>query len=287
MKKSMFAVLIAVALLTMGVTAVLAASVAPILVAPWSPSGGSAGECEIASYYTGVDYMFTCKIDGWGLVNMNGTYYCPIEKEDYGDNEITISNSNGTYFDWSALNAIGAVIVKGGTVANIYAYDPQAYSDTGLNAPLNKKKPFEVSHVTFCWNPETEICWDGETAWADGLQYSSEKGSWAMYVPYYGEELDVDLIAGRNMVAGNVNFSAPVDNMVTITITLNPGWRLKVLEGNVEMLKVQGYSLAPSGNPAPGGFTYKTDLLTIDVQVNNFYGVHVDVEQQVECLVVE
>jgi len=127
------------------------ASVTPISVYDWSPAGGSGAECALASTYTGVTYDSYCKINGWA----NDTYSCPIDPgEDSGDNTITISNSDGTKFDWEAFYAIGAVIVKGGTAANIYGYDPPAKSDTDLYAPDNpaNAKPFGVSHVTFCWN---------------------------------------------------------------------------------------------------------------------------------------
>lgn len=44
-------------------------------------------------------------------------------------------------------------------------------------------------------------------------------------------------------------FSAVGGGMVTITITLNEGWRLKA---GIEAVKIQGYTSAPSGNPSPG-----------------------------------
>ncbi|MGD7036083.1 hypothetical protein [Methylotuvimicrobium buryatense] len=66
-------------------------------------------------------------------------------------NTITISDSNGQIFDWSSSpNGIGAVIVKAGTGANVWFYDPQAMSDTRLYGYGNK----DISHVTFCWNPD-------------------------------------------------------------------------------------------------------------------------------------
>jgi hypothetical protein len=41
-------------------------------------------------------------------------------------------------------------MVKAGTGYNVYTYNPQAVSDTGLYAYEGKA----VSHVSFCWNPD-------------------------------------------------------------------------------------------------------------------------------------
>jgi uncharacterized protein YaiE (UPF0345 family) len=214
---------------------------------------------------------------------VTGAYNCPLAPSDYGENTITISNNDGTYFDWSALYPIGAVIVKGGPSANIFVYDPQAYGDTYLYAPVNPNndKNYGISHVTFCWNPEKECWWVGETAWAAGTRYV-KRGNWATYTPYVPDST-VTLYAGQTMEAGTVHFSAAVDGRVTITITLNEGWRFA--PDKPENVKVQDYATAPSGNPAPGLFAWKGyatgSPFSIPVPVNNFYGVHVDVEHQV------
>ena len=70
-------------------------------------------------------------------------------------NSVTISNSDGTTFDWSSTLSIDAVFVKGGTVdgnagGNVYVYDPEATSDTGLTTPNGQ----EVSHIEFCYDYE-------------------------------------------------------------------------------------------------------------------------------------
>lgn len=258
-------------------------------VDPWQ-AGNSGNECAAASLQTGVTYEYHCKID-WGDANMSGAYVCPYtydedgNPEDYGDNTITITTGDNKYFDWSALYPIGAVIVKGGNAANIFAYDPQAESDTGLYAPPTGKKrniPM-VSHTTFCWNPEEEEwCWEDETAWAAGNRYV-EQGNWATYTPYVANST-VTLYAGQTMDAGTVHFSEAVDGYVTITIALNEGWRFAPVDENV---KIQDYAEAPSGNPSPGLFDWKgtadTSPFSIQVPLNNFYGVHVDVQHRVPC----
>jgi hypothetical protein len=115
-----------------------------------------------------------------------------------------------------------------------------------------------------------------ETAWSEGPRYT-EQGNWAMYTPYV-PDTTVDLIAGQNMVAGTVHFSAAVGGQVTITIELDPGWSF----GNVaENVKIQDYDVAPDGNPNPGGFDHKFTAagssFSEEVPENDFYGVHVDV----------
>ncbi|MFB3787058.1 MAG: hypothetical protein ACE15F_11895 [bacterium] len=136
---------------------------------------------------------------------------------------------------------------------------------------------------TVCCYYDTGDCWEGETAWAAGSRYV-EKGNWAMYVPYEGNEKTVDLIAGQYYDVGDVTFSVPSGGLVIITITLNDKGQFQNVDENV---KIQDYASAPSGNPNPGGFMHKGDAtgtsFSIDVPVNNFYGVHVDVERKVEC----
>ena len=73
----------------------------------------------------------------WGNSNLSGT--------------LSVS---GKIVNWSSDQAIGVVIVKGGPNANIYRYDPEATSGSGLHAPLNLKNKngeyYGLSHVDFC-----------------------------------------------------------------------------------------------------------------------------------------
>ena len=62
--------------------------------------------------------------------------------------------TDGTFVHWSSSFGIGAVIVKGSNDANVYVYEPQALSDSGLAAPPNASgNPAGLSNITFCWNP--------------------------------------------------------------------------------------------------------------------------------------
>ena len=123
--------------------------------------------------------------------------------------------------------------------------------------------------------------WADETAWSDGDRYVEQQGNWATYTAYVADTT-VTLYAGQTYDAGSVHFSSPADGNVTITITLNAGFRFADVFENV---KVQGYDSAPFGNPSPGLFDNKETAepgdisFEIIVPVNNFYGVHVDLER--------
>ncbi|MFU8771627.1 MAG: hypothetical protein ACNA8H_04305 [Anaerolineales bacterium] len=234
----------------------------------------------------------TCEEVGFAFFGDPDYYEFSSERLNYNDGEfdgefppgLEVIVSDDTYVAWTSTFGIGAVIVKGGNNANVYVYDPQWYSDSGLASPPMQASfrsvstyP-ELSNLTFCWNPEPPVCeWVGETAWAAGNRYVA-RGNWATYTPYVSDST-VTLYAGQHMEAGTVHFSEAVDGEVTITITLNSGWRFEDVEENV---KIQDYELAPSGNPAPGLFDWKGDAsespFSITVPENNFYGVHVNVE---------
>lgn len=57
---------------------------------------------------------------------------------------------------FTATPGVDAVIVKGGEVANVYAYTPDSTGDSGLTSPINPStgEPYQVSHVQFCYGPD-------------------------------------------------------------------------------------------------------------------------------------
>jgi hypothetical protein len=206
-----------------------------------------------------------------------------------------VGTSAGQVVSFEVIGGVtNKVYVKGGPGGNLYNYccpmDEACgvASDCGLHAPVNpnNNEYYGVSHVDFClcYVPE-ERCYEDETAWGAGLRYV-DRGNWATYTPYFGEELTVTLFAGQTYEAGVVNFSAPVGGLVTITIVLNSGFEFNLEE--IEPVKVQDCDIAPSGNPAPGLFDWKDaeildNIAVIVVPENNFYGVHVDVLREVDC----
>lgn len=132
-----------------------------------------------------------------------------------------------------------------------------------------------------CEEEANETCYQEETAWVEGDNYVSQ-GSWATYVTYDGTAMTSTIYAGQTLNAGTAEFSAPDSNGdITISISLNNGWSL---QGVNEPVKIQGYENAPSGNPSPGTFTtYTGSDLTIVVPAHEFYGVHLDVQLEVDC----
>jgi len=225
--------------------------------------------------------------------------------------EVTVTNSDGIYVSWEGNPAAGfgphdglAAIVKGSSDANTYVYlDDSVDSDSGLASPVNNSEDSAgLSNLTFCWNPGSllpdpdlpEACYTGETAWSGGNRYV-KKGNWATYTAYSGNEYTVSLNAGQILPAGNVTFSTPSNGNITITVTLNTGWRFqppKEDETSIDNVKIQDYTATPAAkNPAPGSFAHKTfgqgSTATIEVPENKFYGVHVDVEREIPCPVAD
>lgn len=123
-----------------------------------------------------------------------------------------------------------------------------------------------------------ELCWRDETAWTKGSKYS--KSGWAMYTQFSANSC-VDLIAGKNTNVGTVCFSDVVNGKVTITVNMADGWTFQHVS---EPVKIQGYDSAPSGKPAPGKFTsFKGAAFSIEVDAANYYGIHIDIREGIEC----
>jgi hypothetical protein len=277
--------------------------VVPYII-PGANPGGNRTCAEVGFVFFGNATYYQCwsaKRDpgdfGLGFEDISGNELC--------DRNLIIASNDGTFVQFTAgPDGVGAAILKGGSGGgNAYVYEPQALSDSGLASPLNPSGyPAALSHVDgFCWNPVTNDpgpgigCYENETAWATGTRYVA-KGNWATYTPYANQPKTVVLFAGQTMDAGDVSFSAPHDGVVTITVELNTGWRFAlnpvgddngtpIFDNN---LKVQDYTGKPAAkNPAPGLFGWKTfaegQYGQIDVPFGTYYGVHVDVEREVDC----
>lgn len=219
----------------------------------------------------------------------------------------TIIVTDNKYVSWSFepvyINGVKyclkdlVVLVKGGPGANAYFYANGETGDTGLQSPLNPGGNIpDLSNLKLCYN--LELCdevvdpcyeWKGETAWATGSKYNTSRGgNWATYTSRASlKDGNVILFAGQTMPAGIVT-SAGSAGGIEITITLNDGWRFKDVS---EPVKVQDYGTPPSGNPSPGLFKWKNavivgNIATITVPINEYYGIHVDVEKrgkEIEC----
>lgn len=276
-------------------------------VIPGANPGGNRTCAEVGVAFFGNATYYRC----WSAQNNydSDTDSFALGFEDVSGNElcdrnlIDVTVTDDTFVSFEAFpDGVGAALIKGGNDTNVYVYEPQVFSDSGLASPPNASgDPAGLSNIGgFCWNPlpedrdEDPECYEGETAWSAGSRYTA-RGNWATHTSYSGVEKTVVLWAGQNMDAGDVTFSAPVAGVVTITIQLNEGWRFALNpvgeEGGFPVfdnnIKVQHYASAPSGNPAPGLFQWKTfaegDFGEIEVPAANFYGVHVDVEKLVDC----
>jgi hypothetical protein len=258
-----------------------AASVEPVVFTNWT-SGDAMSECRQTGYYFEYAYKWNeeGEIDPFELEGApNGTAV-------FSGQTITVSNSNGSTFDWQVDPfPLGAVIVKAGTGAYVFLYE-DAFNDQGLYAYSGK----DISHITFCWNDFEELCYQEETAWATGPRYT-QRGNWATYTPYVPDST-VTIYAGQTMDAGTAHFSAAVDGWVEITITLDNGFIFYYdLNDDLEdhNIKIQDYELPPSGNPAIGLFAWKemaevgSTQYTITVPENNYYGIHLDVAYSLPC----
>lgn len=109
-----------------------AASVTPVLV----PGNPSCADVQGAETWTEL------KKDGPGgvVVLDDGTVKVTA----------TISGDEKS-LSFSATAGIDAVIVKAGTEANVYVYDPDSTGDTDLVVP---PADADISHVTFCYGPD-------------------------------------------------------------------------------------------------------------------------------------
>lgn len=61
----------------------------------------------------------------------------------------TVSNFDGTSFDWSSNITLDAVLVADANGGNFYRYEPDASSDAGLGAPGGAA----ITGITFCYGP--------------------------------------------------------------------------------------------------------------------------------------
>ena len=74
-----------------------------------------------------------------------------------GVNTFTIT-SDGTYFSFTSTLAVDAIIVKGGSNANVYLYPTEVTADSGLNAPENASGGFAaISHIEVCYDYEVTV----------------------------------------------------------------------------------------------------------------------------------
>lgn len=99
----------------------------------------------------------TCADIGYG----HGVKFDPPAAGSLASDGVTIDmtlgdDAFGKLVDWTSSKPIDAVIVKGGSNANVYTYPGESSADTGLHTPFNgPANYYGLSHVDFCWDDQT------------------------------------------------------------------------------------------------------------------------------------
>jgi hypothetical protein len=240
-------------------------------------------------------FSFTLTIDQSGAQDIS---HMIVQLVDCSGEFLTASNFTSAKvngIDWTLKSTTGTdctyenAFVKfddfdfnGGVVVVEFTVDVQ--TSGGYFLIKSGQGCYEYGIEGSCAKEEKCYDFDGDTAWSTGNRYSA-RGNWATYTAFTANST-VTLFAGQSSNAGSVTFSAVVDGMVTITISLTGDY---VFADASENVKVQDYASAPSGNPSPGGFAHKGDAsgssFSLTVPANSFYGVHVDLGRwiEVEC----
>ncbi len=130
---------------------------------------------------TNVDGNPTCQDSGYsyGLKptpegSPNGTYLL-----NNGVDSVTVISNGTGLTSWSSSISIDAVIVKGGSNANLYVYSPESKGDTNLVTPVNSNnnKLFGLSHVIFCYDYEVKVSKTANTSYTRSWDWSITKSA--------------------------------------------------------------------------------------------------------------
>lgn len=135
---------------------------------------------------------------------------------------MTVTNLDGTYFNWTSTIGMDAVIAKGGPNANVYVYDPPAesFGDTGLVSPTNPSndKPYGLSHIEFCFDYELQVSKTAVTTFTRTYTWEIDKSvDPASHVGFAGDtfssdyevELDQTVVDSAFAVAGVITILNP------------------------------------------------------------------------------
>jgi hypothetical protein len=142
----MLHVLVLTSALTVGAPRALAATgTSDAGVTPTTMSdAGPGGNVTCAGIGAGVPLISSDRHD-WSGGRLQGELPDGIE----------VVVTDDTSVAWTSTFPISAVIVKGGSAANVYRYDPARLSDAGLTSPVNASgAPAELSNLTFCWQAD-------------------------------------------------------------------------------------------------------------------------------------
>lgn len=268
--------------LTVGTVLLLAMMmVIPVLAQTGDPGGPPSGDGVDPIYIGGNPSCATLNSDNANFPSItsnfgfkinqspNGTF--PLDESLGGtleggapsdpNNSVTISNSNGTFFNWSASLGIDAVIVKGGPNANAFVYVPEDNGDTVLHAPINPEngQPFGLSHIEFCYDYELDPSKtaDGEytRTYTWDITKSVDPDS---HTGFAGDSFDsdYDVVVDQTvtdsdfMVTGTIYVANPTP--FTVEFEIND-----TVDGTPAIVDCPTYELAPGANTT---CTYSADL---------------------------
>lgn len=194
---------------------------------------GSVGAASVTPVYvegnptcTGLGYDFGMKLN-YPDDSTGGTY--PL-----GSGTVTWS-TDGTYVNWSSTFGVDAVIVKGGSNANVYEYDPPAesYGDTGLVSPNNASgDPAGLSHVEFCFDYEVTVSKTANPTYTRTFAWEIEKSvtpaEWDLFTGDSGtSEYTVEVtkdagtdsnwaVNGSIIIENNTPFAATIESVTDV-----------------------------------------------------------------------
>lgn len=133
----------------------IAASLLPLIAAGSLMTAGAQADVVEPQYYAGNPSCADLN-PAWTELKIEGPKAGDTTADDSTAKATITVNEATDQFDWTATVGIDAVIVKGGDNANVYKYDPEALSGSGLHAPANgdedPPKYYGLSHISFCYD---------------------------------------------------------------------------------------------------------------------------------------
>ena len=153
-------------------------------------------------------------------------------------------------------------------------YDPSLSTKAWCAVEAGKYCDVIQITVTGEYRCQFETAFGGNKAGEENL-FTRGNNAWWYYFDFAGGN-EQDIIAGRDMLAGKIEFYQEDDFEASFKIKLAEGWRLDYGE---ETVKIQGYyeENLPTSRPAPGQFeTYKGEELEDVIDLYDYYVIHLD-----------
>jgi hypothetical protein len=134
------------------------------------------------------------------------------------NHSLTIALQNSKTFNWSSTRGIDAIIVKGGSYANVYPFDPESLNDQGLTTAGSHH---DISHI--------EVCFDNDPASIRIIKDSQPNTSQAFSFTANGQIgttfslMDVGISGPNQRSFGNImNFGAGSTVKITENFAAGP-----------------------------------------------------------------